>query len=428
MDQNEPSEILIRLGKFDDYKGPICLNTKTSLECEFCNQPCDQVSSKIIMDALSLDKINLYFEEDDSFYQSTNFLVPNSQVRGNSDKFSLIFKLKNNKGRIRTDLLLRIRSDFIERVKEIENIGESEFAQQFCMDWENHLKTLKYVTEFEEERLRTEAALNNANEILTANNLIIKVDLNGILSFLNPFAEKFFEYSTDELLGKNVFGTIFPKLDKEGVPKGTNLDGSIQHFLFNLENSEFKEIETISKDGSSKWVAWTNKPIYNKEGKLIEILCVGIDITSLKRTEQNLASEKALTQLYFDIAGVMLVVLDDQLKIHKINKKGIQLLNAQEEKVIGLDWVDNFIPKKDRRNVRKELEEVRNRKNEFNRNYIENKDGQKKLIFWHNAPIFEENGNFKGIICSGEDMTEQKEEEKKLIKAKAIKTLKDQMF
>ena len=196
----------------------------------------------------------------------------------------------------------------------------------------------------------------------------------------------------------------------------------------NPDNFEFRELESILKDGTSKWVAWTSKSIYDKNGKLVEILSVGLDITSLKKTEQKLASEKALAQLYFDNAGVMLIVLDDSLRISKINKKGIKLLGYDEEELLGLDWCENFLQKIDQKIIKKELQNVRNGKNEFNKNYILKKDGEKKLIFWHNVPIYDENGNFTGILSSGDDITEQNEAEKQLIKEKAIKTLKDQIF
>ncbi len=424
MNQTEHSDILIRLGKFDDYKGPICLNVQTKETCEFCNDKCNGISSKVIRDALSLDKKNLFFEELESFYQATNILVPNNEVRGNFDKFSIIFKLDKNIGRIRTDLLLKIRTDFIEKSNKLNESDETTFAQEFCTFWENQIKNLKYVTEFEEERLRTEEALNNANEILSAKSLIVRYDTRGIFTFLNPFAQIYFGYDADELIGKNVVGTILP----ERNPDGKRYAEQFKKFAEDPRAFEFREVPCRLKDGSTKWIAWTNKPIYDNDGELIEILSVGIDITSLKDTQQQLASEKAIAQLYFDIAGVMLIVLDKNMKISKINKKGQQLLGYSEEEVIGLDWCENFVPKKYRENVEHDLEAVRNGKNEYTKNYILNKDGDQKLIFWHNALLFDEKGEFNGILASGEDITEQKEAEKKIIKEKAVRTLKDQFL
>lgn len=420
----ETPPIFIRLGKFDDYKGPICLNVDSVNDCEFCISPCNQISSKVIMDALSMDKSNLYFEEQESFYQATNFLLPNTQIRGNFERYSLIFKLAKDMGRIRTDLIMRIRADFLEKAPQILEVGDFRFAQEFCTHWEQQLKSLKFVTELEEERLRTEAALNSANEILTASNLILKVNVYGELTFLNPFAEKFFDFASDELLGTTVAGKIFPLT----YPEGFSYEEWLNHYLDNPESDKFQEVEIKLKEGSKKWVAWTHKPIYNSVGKIEEILSVGIDITPLKKTEQKLAAEKALVQLYFDIAGVMLIVLDPDLHISNINKKGSQLLGYAKEKIIGWDWCEKFVPKKERSSIYKELKEVCEGKHEFTKNYIVTKSGQKRRIFWHNVPFFNENGDFTGIICSGEDITEQQEAEKKLIKAKAVKTLKDQMF
>jgi len=154
-----------------------------------------------------------------------------------------------------------------------------------------------------------------------------------------------------EILGKNIVGTILPELNIDGIPYSERL----KIFAENPEKLEFRELESILKDGTSKWVAWTNKTIYNSEGEVIEILSVGLDITSLKRTEQKLASEKAHAQLYFDNAGVMLVVLDVSLKISKINKKCIKLLGYDEEELIGLDWCENFILKRDQETIKKYL-------------------------------------------------------------------------
>ncbi|MFN6070586.1 MAG: ATP-binding protein, partial [Pseudanabaena sp.] len=51
------------------------------------------------------------------------------------------------------------------------------------------------------------------------------------------------------------------------------------------------------KDGRRVWVTWSNKPIYNDQGKLIEILSVGTDITDRKRAEKELQSAKEIADM-----------------------------------------------------------------------------------------------------------------------------------
>ena len=37
------------------------------------------------------------------------------------------------------------------------------------------------------------------------------------MTFLNPFASKFFGYASDEIIGKNLIGTILPELNVDGI-------------------------------------------------------------------------------------------------------------------------------------------------------------------------------------------------------------------
>ena len=46
--------------------------------------------------------------------------------------------------------------------------------------------------------------------------------------------------------------------------------------------------ENILRDGSRVWMAWTNRPIFDEDGQVLEILAVGSDITERKRVEEEL--------------------------------------------------------------------------------------------------------------------------------------------
>ena len=47
------------------------------------------------------------------------------------------------------------------------------------------------------------------------------------------------------------------------------------------------ENESELRNGKKVWIAWTYKPIFDKNGKLREVLCIGTDITELKRAGQE---------------------------------------------------------------------------------------------------------------------------------------------
>jgi light-regulated signal transduction histidine kinase (bacteriophytochrome) len=48
------------------------------------------------------------------------------------------------------------------------------------------------------------------------------------------------------------------------------------------------ENENIRRNGERVWIAWTNKPIVDDSGDVIETLCIGNDVTERRRAEQEI--------------------------------------------------------------------------------------------------------------------------------------------
>jgi PAS domain S-box-containing protein len=118
----------------------------------------------------------------------------------------------------------------------------------------------------------------------TANSIILRLDTEANITFFNEFAQRFLGYTEKEILGKNGAGLIFP--DSVSTQQGFHrLIHSLQR---DPEIPVVSENEAARRNGEKVWIAWTYKPIFDDEGKFREILCIGNDITELKRA----ASEK----------------------------------------------------------------------------------------------------------------------------------------
>ena len=138
------------------------------------------------------------------------------------------------------------------------------------------------------DRMRAEIALKKSEAkyrdlVQNANSIILRMDVNGNVTFFNEFAQRFFGYPEDEILGKNVVGTIVPK-----TGPGRDLVKMILDIGRHPERYMTNENENLRRDGSRVWVAWTNKAIFDQQGNVSEILCIGNDITELKQTEEKL--------------------------------------------------------------------------------------------------------------------------------------------
>jgi PAS domain S-box-containing protein len=154
-------------------------------------------------------------------------------------------------------------------------------------------------------RRQTEAALMQSEKkyrelVETANSVILTWDTEGNITFLNDYGEKFFGFSKDELLGKNVVGTIVPRSESSG----RDLKGLMEEIQKMPDNFRDNENENITKDGRRVWVRWANRAILNENGATVGILSIGYDITQhrqaeavLRKRERQLAESQRLAHI-----------------------------------------------------------------------------------------------------------------------------------
>ncbi|MDD1700948.1 MAG: PAS domain S-box protein [Methanoregula sp.] len=116
--------------------------------------------------------------------------------------------------------------------------------------------------------------------IQNTQSIIIRMDTLGNITFFNHFALSFFDFTSDEVIGKNVIGTIVPTKTRSGH----DLSMMVNDLGFNAEGYAVNVNENIRRNGDRVWIAWINKAIRDEKGHIIEILCIGNDITDRKRT------------------------------------------------------------------------------------------------------------------------------------------------
>lgn len=117
----------------------------------------------------------------------------------------------------------------------------------------------------------------------SANSIILKWKRNGEIIFLNDYGLRFFGFTEEEILGKNVVGTIVPQT--ESTKRDLN---ELMEDIFNRPDRYVHNTnENMCKDGRRVWVAWTNRAVMDDAGMAIEMFSVGTDITDRKRAEEE---------------------------------------------------------------------------------------------------------------------------------------------
>lgn len=131
-----------------------------------------------------------------------------------------------------------------------------------------------------------------------ANSIILRWDKNGTITFFNEYAQHFFGYTEDEIIGQHVVGTIVPASESTG----RDLRPLMEHICHFPEEHRYNVNENITKRGERVWVAWTNKVLTDEQGEMIGVLSIGTDITKQRMLEEELRQAHKM-QAIGELAG-----------------------------------------------------------------------------------------------------------------------------
>ena len=178
----------------------------------------------------------------------------------------------------------RKRKSFNSKRKKAKQLGKGNQAIRKRMKKQvENLRNVKAKLHLTEQDLQVSED-KYRQLVENADCIIMRRNIKGEILFFNEFAQKFFGYSEQEIVGKNVIGTIVPETDSSG----RDLAKMIRDIGRKPELYATNENENICSNGRRVWIAWTNKPIHNTQGHVTEILCVGHDITKRKEMENEL--------------------------------------------------------------------------------------------------------------------------------------------
>jgi len=160
--------------------------------------------------------------------------------------------------------------------------------------------------------------------------IILRVNLQGIITFANERALEFFSYTNDELIGRHAVGSIVPPRETSG----RDLAVMVDQIRANPDSFHANANENMRKNGERVWIEWTNSGIYDAEGHLKEFLSVGIDATQRRWAEEALRESEAKFRLLTDMISAAIVIVQDGM-IQYANPFLLQRGGYREAEVIG---------------------------------------------------------------------------------------------
>ncbi|MEZ2247997.1 MAG: PAS domain S-box protein [Microcoleus sp.] len=165
-----------------------------------------------------------------------------------------------------------------------------------------------------------------------ANCIIVQLDREGNVTFLNEFAESFFGYSQAEIIGKNDFWNLI----SETTLSKNQLPAMMREFLL-YRNRYFtiQENEHIRRHGERVWIAWRNQALRDRKGRLRGLLCIGTDISDRKKAEIALQDSEAEMRALFAAMNDVIFVIDIEGRYLKSAPTNPSLLYKPPTEVIG---------------------------------------------------------------------------------------------
>ncbi len=167
------------------------------------------------------------------------------------------------------------------------------------------------------------------------NSIILRWKPTGEITFFNKYAQSFFGYSEEEILGKNVM-ILAPQRDSLGKDL-THLAEDILKFP---EKYVTNENENVRKNGERVWIQWTNKASVDEAGNIREILVVGTDVTKKKQTEIALQKSAERHRLLAETMLQGVVYQDAAGKIITMNPAAERILGKTPGEFLGRTSVD----------------------------------------------------------------------------------------
>ncbi len=141
--------------------------------------------------------------------------------------------------------------------------------------------------------------------------------------------------------------------------------------------------------------------------KINEVL--RIEIIERKQVEEALKASKLFAENLVETANIMVITLNANGNIQSFNRYAEELTGYKKAEVIGENWIDIFIPGRDKTSISNLFQEILKDTPEPSQyeNHIILKNGQERLINWHNNAVLSSLGNISGVLSIGMDVTER---------------------
>ena len=192
-------------------------------------------------------------------------------------------------------------------------------------------------------RQAEEAVHHNAKRfrslIENMSDMIMVIDVDGIIHYLSPSIERFLSYEPEEPFGTNFLKFIHPD-DMEEI-----FDGFLEVANGSVDMVQM-EARTQHRDGSWRVLEIISSKLPNDRGR-VEFVVNARDITERKRAEEALEESEEVYRTVFENTGTVTAILEEDTIIAMVNTEFEELSGYSKEEIEGrMKWTE-FVAEED---------------------------------------------------------------------------------
>ena len=270
------------------------------------------------------------------------------------------------------------------------------------------------------ERMRQEQRLieerDYTSSIIQGTPVIVcGIAADGRSNFMNPAGEKATGYKSEELLGKNWWRTFYPGEEYSQVE---------QLFTdFEKGNVREREMTLTAKNGDKKVVLWNFLNRIDENGKFIEIIAFGNDVTERMRIEEELRKNEEAFRYMLLSAPVMVWMADANMKFVYVNRFWLDFTGRKAKDELEDRWME-LVHQDDKAAVLSAYQDAYRDKSDLKIEFrMKQRTGEYRWVTTSGMARYKDENIFAGYIGSCLDIHETKKLELQLQQSQKMETV-----
>ena len=258
------------------------------------------------------------------------------------------------------------------------------------------------------ERKRSEEALIQSeqkwrNVLVNTPQIGIALNPDAEIIFVNNHFLKLTGWKEDEVLGQNWFDLFIPEEIREEI-RGV--------FVTVMKSGETKglstyENEILAKDGGLLNISWSNVLTKNSEDEILDVTCLGIDLTERRRAEAALAKREANYRLLVENQFDIVVKVDLEGRFLFVSSSYCRMFGKTEDELLNQQYMP-LVHEEDREPTATAMEALFSPPHTaYMEQRVLTKTGWRWLA-WADTAVLNQEGEVIEIIGVGRDITEKK--------------------